>query len=84
MQVESYIQHHANYIFQPPPVPRDCILVLGDNRKDSNDSSVWPSPFLSKDRITGKVVRVYNNRLVRALVLSCLDLEDKYFGNDGM
>lgn len=40
-------------------VPEDCYFMLGDNRNDSNDSRYWTNPFVSKDKILGKVVFKY-------------------------
>ena len=40
-QAEAYIQAPPTYDLPPVPVPAGSLLVLGDNRNDSNDSHVW-------------------------------------------
>jgi len=37
-------------------VESDSYFVLGDNRKYSNDSRHWDTPFLKKEEIRGKVI----------------------------
>ncbi len=37
-------------------VQSDSYFVLGDNRKYSNDSRHWDTPFLKKEEIRGKVI----------------------------
>jgi hypothetical protein len=37
-------------------MPRSCHYLLGDNRKNSYDSHAWPTPWLPRSAIIGKVV----------------------------
>lgn len=38
-------------------VPRRAVLLLGDNRSESNDSRSWARPYLPLDQIKGRVPR---------------------------
>ncbi len=38
---EPYIREPMNAILQPYPVPEGCVMVLGDNRNESEDSLSW-------------------------------------------
>lgn len=55
---EPYLNEEIRYLYGPVEVPEDHYFVLGDNRNISYDSHMWPTPFLSKDRIVGKVLMV--------------------------
>lgn len=37
-------------------VPEDSLLLLGDNRRISNDSRYWENPYVKLDSVVGKVV----------------------------
>ena len=41
--------------YGPYTVPEGCYFVMGDNRNDSKDSRYWINPYVSKDKILGKV-----------------------------
>ncbi|TDG00415.1 signal peptidase I [Paenibacillus piri] len=56
---EPYVKEKMNYSFGPVRVPADHYLFLGDNRNDSLDSHLWPTPFVSKDKLIGKVMFRY-------------------------
>lgn len=43
----------------PLVVPKGCLFVLGDNRDESKDSSVWKDPFLKLDDVDGLVRGLY-------------------------
>jgi signal peptidase I len=46
--------------FKPIRIPPDSYYVLGDNRPDSKDSRYFPSHFVRKDDIVGRVfVRIW-------------------------
>ena len=69
---ESYVQHtRADERLRgdnlgPLKVPQDAVFVLGDNRDESNDSSMWRdpdtgkrAPFVPFERIRGRLRGVY-------------------------
>jgi signal peptidase I len=56
---EPYVAGKMNYTFGPVKVPEDHYLFLGDNRNDSLDSHLWPTPFVHKDKLIGKVMFRY-------------------------
>lgn len=56
-QVESYVAEDADYEFGPVKVPKDAVLVLGDNRNHSLDGHIWG--FLPTKNIIGRAVFVY-------------------------
>lgn len=51
---EPYIDHPPNYQLGPVQVPPDQLLVLGDNRNNSNDSHVWG--YLPQGNVIGRAV----------------------------
>ncbi|WCK53543.1 signal peptidase I [Aneurinibacillus sp. Ricciae_BoGa-3] len=51
---EPYIREPMNYDYGPITVPAGKFFFLGDNRNQSYDSHLWPTPFVSKDKICGK------------------------------
>lgn len=53
---EAWTNANGPYIFE---VPKDCYLVLGDNRNDSEDSRYWEHPYVSKEDIIGKAFFTY-------------------------
>jgi signal peptidase I len=52
---EPYVRYRAYYNFGPSRVPRGSYFVLGDNRASSYDSHAWPTPWLAKGYIIGRV-----------------------------
>ncbi|BCG58858.1 signal peptidase I [Paenibacillus sp. URB8-2] len=53
---ESYLKVEMDYSFGPVTVPDDHYFFLGDNRNISFDAHLWDTPFVSKDKLIGKVV----------------------------
>lgn len=51
-QVEPYISAPPNYQWGPARVPPDRLMVMGDNRNNSNDSHVWG--FLPVENVIGR------------------------------
>lgn len=45
--------------FGPVVVPRGEYFLLGDNRPESDDSRFWKPPTIGKERIVGKVVKIF-------------------------
>lgn len=45
--------------FGPYIVPENSYFMLGDNRNHSKDSRYWVNPYVSKDKIIGKVLFKY-------------------------
>lgn len=56
-QVEPFTNEDAKYQFGPVVVPKDEVLVLGDNRNQSLDGHIWG--FLPKENVIGRAVFVY-------------------------
>jgi len=58
---EPYIAAAARPVYEYGPVriPGDAYFVLGDNRNNSSDSSLW-NQAVPKDDILGRVVFIYN------------------------
>jgi len=45
--------------FGPIVIPENEFFLLGDNRPESNDSRFWSRPTIGKERIVGKVVKIF-------------------------
>jgi signal peptidase I len=56
---EPYLKEKMTYSFGPVQVPIDHYFFLGDNRNDSLDSHLWPTPFVDKSQLVGKVMFRY-------------------------
>lgn len=56
---EPYIKEPMRYQFGPVTVPENKYLFLGDNRNDSYDSHLWPTPFVDRSQIVGKALFRY-------------------------
>lgn len=53
---EPYLNERMEYNFGPVTVPEDHYFFLGDNRNISYDAHLWDTPFVSKDKLIGKVI----------------------------
>jgi signal peptidase I len=51
-QVEPYIAEPPRYQWGPATVPPDRLMVMGDNRNNSNDSHIWG--FLPVENVIGR------------------------------
>lgn len=58
---EPYLQEKMDYTFGPVTVPEDHYFFLGDNRNISYDAHLWDTPFVSKDKLIGKVIVEFSN-----------------------
>lgn len=56
---EPYIKQPMNYTYGPITVPPGEFFFLGDNRNESFDSHMWPTPFVKADALIGKAVFRY-------------------------
>ncbi|MCX7572035.1 signal peptidase I [Tumebacillus sp. DT12] len=53
--VEPYLREEKmNYQYGPITVPEGKFFFLGDNRNESLDSHLWPTPFVEEEKIVGK------------------------------
>lgn len=63
---EPYIKDKMDYDFGPVIVPKDKLLVLGDNRNNSFDSHKWKTPFVDDKEVYGKaILRIYPLNQIR-------------------
>lgn len=58
---EPYLQEKMDYTFGPVTVPEKHYFFLGDNRNISYDAHLWDTPFVSKDKLIGKVIAEFSN-----------------------
>ncbi len=65
---EPYVIYRSIADMPAVTVPEGCCFVMGDNRPQSNDSSVWDEPFVSCDDIIAKTVYVYKGVGVMGVV----------------
>jgi signal peptidase I len=56
---EPYVKQPMNYRYGPVTVPAGKYFFLGDNRNDSYDSHLWPTPFVDRKNLIGKVLFRY-------------------------
>jgi signal peptidase I len=56
---EPYLSERMNYSYGPVTVPENKYFFLGDNRNDSYDSHLWPTPFVDKKEMIGKAILRY-------------------------
>ncbi|UQZ36204.1 signal peptidase I [Paenibacillus sp. PK3_47] len=58
---EPYLKEPMTYTFGPVTVPEEHYFFLGDNRNVSYDAHLWPTPFVAKDKLIGKVIADVND-----------------------
>ena len=56
---EPFIADRPVYEYGPVQVPEGAYFVLGDNRNNSSDSSLW-NQAVPKDDMLGRIVFIYN------------------------
>ena len=59
--VEDYVKGDWDYNMESITVPEDSYFMMGDNRKNSEDSRYWDNKFVSKDKIKSKAFLRYPN-----------------------
>lgn len=56
---EEYVDEFSDDDYPVTLVPEDCYIVLGDNRRESNDSRFWGDPFVRREDVRAKGMFVY-------------------------
>ncbi|MCL1816928.1 MAG: signal peptidase I, partial [Clostridiales bacterium] len=56
---EPYISAPSINKFDEVTVPEGCYFMMGDNRNNSRDSTMWEDPFVPLSDIKGKVLLCY-------------------------
>lgn len=56
---EPFEKVASNDNFGPLVVPQGEFFLLGDNRPESNDSRFWKLPTVGRERIVGRVVKIF-------------------------
>jgi len=56
---EPYVLEPPRYFMRPVRVPPGFVLLLGDNRNNSNDSHIWDNKTQPLSAIVGRVRFIY-------------------------
>ena len=56
---DSFVKEQPVGDFGPYEVPEGCYFMMGDNRKNSQDSRYWVNKYVEEDKILGKVYFKY-------------------------
>lgn len=56
---EDYVTEFSTDSYPETVVPEGCYLVMGDNRRNSNDSRFWDDPFVRREYIIARAMFTY-------------------------
>lgn len=56
---EEYVAEFSFDSYPETVVPEGCYLVMGDNRRNSNDSRFWSDPFVRRENIIARAMFTY-------------------------
>ncbi|MBE0429244.1 MAG: signal peptidase I [Thermoleophilia bacterium] len=57
--IEPYVQAPDSSTFPSRQIPEDAVFVMGDNRRNSDDSRFWQPPWLPLDNVIGEAFIKY-------------------------
>ena len=62
---EEYVEEFSDDTYPETEVPDGCYVVLGDNRRASEDSRFWEDPFVRREDILARGVCVFFPKFYR-------------------